>query len=327
MNKLNLGLIGCGRAAELIYLPALKKFPGVQVAAVIDPVDERRELLSSKFNNCSGFNSVGKTFIDKIDAAIITAPPDNHVSLASVLLDSDKFVLVEKPLALSTNGIEELIGKERNSKAKLMMGFNHRYWLPAVKLRENLAGRTKIISVQIIFTGDYSRWNPVSFISDPLNDLGPHVFDLIRFIFQKEIISVKADSAGKKSFDVKVRLNKDLFIDCHIAHSDSTRKSFKIMTSEGSYFLELGSERLSPDHGIKRKFLDINDKIKRKIFGKTSPVKKSFEMQLEDFFNLIKSGKTGCAGIEDGISAILAVNAVYASINNNGKEIFLNEIK
>lgn len=326
-HKLKLGLIGCGRAAELIYLPALRKFSEVQVAAVADPIVKRRELLSAGFNGCHAYGSLKEIFINQIDAAIISTPPDTHISLASVLLRNDKYVLVEKPLALSMEGITELIEAEKNSKAKLMMGFNHRYWLPAQRLREKLSGNEKIISAQIFFTGDYSKWNPVSFIGDPLNDLGPHVFDLIRFIFKKEMVSVKTESAGEKSINIKVRINPNLFIDCHIAHSDKTRKSFKINTSKGNYFLEIGSERLTPDPGNKRKLLDFKDKIRRKMLRKTSPVKRSFEIQLENFFNLIKAYKVEYAGIEDGLKAILAANAVSASIKNNGKEICLDEIK
>ena len=40
---LKLGLIGCGRAAELIYVPALKKFPNVEVTAVVDLLSKREE--------------------------------------------------------------------------------------------------------------------------------------------------------------------------------------------------------------------------------------------------------------------------------------------
>jgi len=326
-SKINIGLIGCGRAAELIYSPALNKFPHIQVSGVVDPIAERRELISAKFKNCPGFSSAEAEFINQIDAAIITTPPDTHIPLASALLRNDKYVLVEKPLALTMEGIKELVEAESNSKAKLMMGLNHRYWLPAVRLRDKLSEQTKINFAQIVFTGDYDTWNPVSFISDPLNDLGPHVFDLIDFIFKKEIISVKAESADKKSIDVKVRIDSDLFIDCHIAHSSKTVKSIKIITSKENYFLELGSERLIPGPGGRRMFLDLKDKIDRKILGKSSPVKRTFELQLEKFFKLIESNKTECAGIKEGISSILAVNAVSASIKNNGKEICLNEIK
>jgi hypothetical protein len=52
-----------------------------------------------------------------------------------------------------------------------------------------------------------------------------------------------------------------------------------------------------------------------------------YDIQLEKFIEFIKTNKTSVPGIEDGISALLAVEAVKLSINKNSKEIFLNEIK
>jgi predicted dehydrogenase len=106
---LKIGLIGCGRAAELIYLPALKRFPDIEITAVIDPIKERRELFSEKFNKCFQHSSLDENFISRIDAAIISSSPDTHITLASTLLKNNKYVLVEKPLALSMNGIKDLI--------------------------------------------------------------------------------------------------------------------------------------------------------------------------------------------------------------------------
>lgn len=328
IKTLKLGIIGCGRAAELIYLPALINFNDVEVIGVVDPIEERRELLSKKLNKCTGYNRLTSTLIDEIDAAIIATPPETHVLLASTLLRNNKYVLVEKPLALTMDDCaRDLREIERLSKASLMMGFNHRYWQPVVKLREELANANKIVSAQINFTGDYSKWNPVSFRSDALNDLGPHVFDLIRFIFNKKIISISAVSSYRDSFKMKVRIEGDTIIDCYIAHSERTIKSIKVAGDWSKYYIDLGSERLKPDFGTIRKLIDIKDRIKRKILRRTSPIKRSYHLQLADFFDLVRTKNTSVPGLEDGISAIKAIETVQASINKNGKEVYIDETK
>ncbi len=324
-SKIKIGLIGCGRAAELIYLPALGKYPEVQVSAVVDPVKERRDLISGKLKNCSRYGDIEPDFINQIDAAVISTPPDSHVPLASALLKNNKFVLVEKPLALSMDGIKELCETESASKAFLIMGFNHRYWQPVVLLKEKILNGLNVHSAEIIFTGNYSSWDPVSFKSDPLNDLGPHVFDLVRFAFQKEIVSISARSFDANNLEVKIKMPGDLFVHCFIAHSNKTLKSIKIIFESGIYFITAGSERIHPEFGIKGKFIDLSDKFKRKLMRRSSPVKRSFEMQLENLFSCIKSGIHSTPDINDGISAIKAVKAARESITK-GKEIFLNEI-
>jgi predicted dehydrogenase len=320
-------LVGCGKAAELIYLPAIKKFPEIEVTGVVDPIKERRELISSSFNNCYQNGSIDSTFIEKIDAAIISTPPDSHVSASNVLLKNNKYVLVEKPLALSMERINDLIKIEEESKASLMMGFNHRYWLPLSNLQNKLSQNIKLKSAEIIFIGDYTSWNPVSFKSDSLNDLGPHVFDLIRFVFNKEIISISARFLGKNDIGLIIRIDDDVLINCRIAHSDKTIKSLDVITEGGNFFVRLGSIRINPEPGNLRKLLNLKDTILRKMLNQTSPIKNSYYIQLNNFINFIKSNKEAMPGIKDGIKALIAAEAAILSLNNSEKEIYLDEIK
>lgn len=329
-----IGLIGCGRAAELNYLSALKKNPDFKVVAVVDPIKERRELLSGKFNDCMRYSSIettatsdGPDFFDKIDAGIIASPPNTHIFLASELLKRDKFVLVEKPLAPSTEGIKELISVESSSKGSLMMGFNCRYWKPVMDLKDNLKKMQKIYLVEMIFTSNYSKWKPVSFTSDPLDDLGPHVFDLIRYIFDKNIVSVSANNSGLDEFKVKIKIPEENQILCRIAHCRESIRSIKLVSDSNKYFITLKSERITSGYKNASKLIDLADMIKRKMWRKASPIKNTYEVQLKRFFNYIRLNRSPYPNIKDGVKAILAVEAARESIRNNGREILLDEIK
>jgi len=329
-----IGLIGCGRAAEINYLSALKKFPDFKVVAVVDPIKERRELLSRKLNNCIRYSSIETTstsgglgFFDQIDVGIITSPPNTHILLASELLKWDKYVLVEKPLAPSTEGIKELISIESSSKASLMMGFNCRYWKPVIDLKGKLLKKQKIYLVEMIFTSNYSKWKPVSFTSDPLDDLGPHVFDLIRYIFNKDIVSISANNSGIDELKVKIKIPEENQILCRIAHCRESIRSIKVVSKAEKYLITLKSERISSGYKNVAKLIDLADRVKRKIQRKASPIKNTYEEQLKSFFNYIRLNRPPYPNIKDGVKAILAVEAARESIRNNGREISLNEIK
>ena len=326
LKPLKIGIIGCGRVVERIYLPAINNFHNIKVTAAIDPIEERRNLVSRKFVECITYKSLDENLIEQVDAAIITTPPDTHIGLASEFLKKNKYVLVEKPLALSMDGLKELREIESSSRAFLMMGFNHRYWMPVGKLKEKISGNNKIDFAEMVFTSDYSKWNPVSFISDPLDDLGPHVFDLIRFLFNKEIVSVSGNS-DEKMLQLKIKLDENFIIHCQLAHCDQTIRSIKVNGVAEKFFITFKSVRINPSAGIIRNFLDINDRIKIKLLQKTFPFNNSYEMQLKKFFDFIRLGEAANPGIEDGISAMLAVEAARHSLKNRGKEIFINEIK
>lgn len=326
MTLLNVGIIGCGRAAELIYLPVLNKFPDISLVAVVDPIEERRKLISEKFKSCVQYNSVDINMINSVDAAIISTPPDTHIALSSEFLKRNKYVLVEKPLALSTEGMKEFIELESSSKASLMIGFNHRCWQPIVDLKEKLSKSSGIDLAEIVFTSDYSKWDPVSFISDPLDDLGSHVFDLVRFSLDEEIISVSAKSLDMKNLELNIKVSESIIIQCNIGHTANTIRSLKIKNEDNYFYITLKSARTLPGMGNLRTLLDFKDRIIRKLLGTTSPIRKMYEIQLRNFFDFVRSGKQASPGIKDGVLAILAVQAARKSINNNGKEIFPDDI-
>lgn len=327
-SKTRIAIIGCGRAAELIYLPILSKMNNVQVTAAVDPVNSRRELFSSQFNKCVEYDTLTPEIYNEIDAGIITSPPEFHVGIASELLKNNKHVLVEKPLSVSIEGIEELIKTEKSSTAKLVMAFNHRKWYPVLKLKQHVTNNDESIkSIDAAFSSDYSKWNPVSFISDPLDDLGPHFFDLIRFIFEREIISVSAITLAKNDYKIKLLIENNIEITGRLAYLNETLKYISVVTGNKKYYLTIGSERMHPAKGVRRSLIDFYEQVQRKILGKSSSLKLSYEKQLNDFLININSKEKPKPDINDGIVSILVGMAARKSINNMGKEIFINEIE
>jgi predicted dehydrogenase len=333
-RDLKIAFIGCGRVAETYYLPALKKFSDVQVAVVVDPIPERREFFKGEFENCIQYPSLESKvstetpgLIDRIDAAIITTPPDTHVYLAGRLLARDKPVLVEKPLACTTDGIQDLISTESSSQGWLMMGFNYRYWQPAIDLKNMLSKNPEIASVEMKFTSNYKRWNPISFISDPLDDLGPHVFDLVRYVFGREIRSIRAVIMGNDKFRFEIGISDNICIHCLIGHCGDSTRSIKLTSNGKTYFIQHKSVRISTGLNRAGGIIDLYDRVKRKLLRQSSPIKNTFEKQLHHFFNGLRLNQSADPGIGDGLAAILAAEAARESINNRGKQVWLDEIK
>jgi predicted dehydrogenase len=326
-SKIKIGLIGCGRAAEIIYLPALKKLKDIEVNAVIDPDKKRRELIGNNFPSCGKHDALNENLINSLDAAIILTPPETHIYFASEILKKNKYVLVEKPLSDSLEGIPGLADIESSSEGSLMMGFNHRYWEPVISLKEKLSKNLKINFAEIIFSSSISKWSPVSTKGNLLDDLGPHVFDLARFILNKEIISVVANSFHPAKIEMTLKLPDEIMVHCSIAHSEKTLKNINITADEKKISISNSSVRLEPAPGKVRDIYDLTDKISRKISGKTSPIKNTYDIQLNNFFNFVRLNKKAVPGIEDGIKAVIAAEAVRASLNQNKMEVFLDEFK
>lgn len=326
-TPLNIGLIGCGRAAERFYLPALSRLKDeVRLVAVADPIRERRELFSASIPDCVTFNSAEELLQKaRIVAAIITTPPATHVSIAMLALRAGIHVLVEKPLAPFVAGVEELKNLVASSSVSLMIGFNQRYWEPIRQLRHIVHNQdcSDALSAQLIMTSNIQAWSSISGVSDPLDDLGSHQLDLLRYIFDREIVAISARWIDTHAIRMRVRLEDGVVAECIAAHSNVTQESITIQGERQHYRVRLGSERIQPATGLIRSVLDLSDTFSRRLRGRRSSLRSSLERQLVIFFNYIRTGATPHPGIADGIAVIRAVEAARQSAASDGMEVFI----
>lgn len=328
-HRLRIGLVGCGRAAEKLYIPALAALQAeAQVTAVADPLAERRELLASHFVGSVTFDSVEALLESAdLDAVIITTPPDTHVAVAALALQAGIPALVEKPLAPSLDGIDELEALAKSSPGWLMVGFNRRYWKPVRQLRQVMSVQPKprAVRAQMTMISNMQAWAPVSCAADPLDDLSSHQLDLAHYIFDRPIVAVCARRPDQTSVSIQLRLGDNAVVDCFAKHGTPSQEAI-LVEYEGRQFRidqDLGSERLYPANGPVRKILDYIDSIKRRCTGESSSLRKSYEQQLRSFFDHIHTGTLPQSDLASGISIIRAVEAAKQSAALQGKEILI----
>lgn len=326
-TPLNLGVIGCGRVTERFYLPVLSRTTEARLIAVTDPSRERRELVSARVLGCQAFNSAEELFEKaKIEAVIINTPPATHVAMATLALRSDIPVFVEKPLAPSFAGIEELEALVASSRVSFMVGFNRRYWEPVCQLRQIICNQSRSItpSAQLVMITDMLSWSPISGVSDdPLGDLGSHQFDILRYIFDREILAISAQWTETHAIRMRVRLEGDLVADCLVAYGNIYQESIAIQCARQKYRIYIDSERIQPAAGPIRSVLDLADTARRHVLGQQSLLHRSYERQLLCFFNSVRTGAIPQPGIADGVAAIRVVKAARWSASNDGKEALI----
>jgi predicted dehydrogenase len=80
------------------------------------------------------------------DGVIVCTPPSTHVTLARRALDVGAHVFVEKPLAHSSDGVEDLLDSARRAGRVLAVGFNLRF-LPSLRRVKALLDSKRIGTV------------------------------------------------------------------------------------------------------------------------------------------------------------------------------------
>lgn len=322
--SIEIGLIGCGRAAERIYLPIFTRHENVKLIAVADPIKERRELISSRIPGCKPFPSAESLIKNtSVAAVIITTPPDTHVPLANVALKAGLPALVEKPLALSMRGVEALASLETSSRGFIMVGFNRRYWEPVHRLKQIISDRrhSDRVSIKMGMESDIESWSPICDSIDPLDDLASHQFDLLRYIFDFDILALNAQRIDIKSIKMQIRLENDVLANCHVAYANKSQEFIAVQSGHQRYHIRLGSERLQPAAGFIRYLYDLSEAVMRRLRGLQSSLVLSYDRQLMSFVNHILTETTPKPGIAEGIAAIRAVQAARKSMVRGGVEV------
>ena len=320
---LAIGLIGCGRAAERYYLPAFARVPDARLAAVADPLDERRNLVAARVAGCTAFASA-EELLEKagVAAVIVATPPATHLSTATLAVRAGIPVLVEKPLAPSMAGVPELAALVASSRGTVMMGFTRRYWTPVRELRRIMhthAGDG--VSAQLAITSDAGAWSAISGLGDPLEDLGPHQLDLLRWVFDRDIVAIRARWDQPDAISMQVRLAGGIVADCRAAFGTVSGESMLVRGSSLAYGMHADSERLRPAAGVVRSFLDLGDRIQRRLRGTPASAHRSFDAQLASFCRVVRDGVAADPDLDDGIAVVRAVEAARQSADRGGAEV------
>ena len=109
-DVLNVGIVGLGRSGWNIHAAGLAGLPELyRIAAVADPDPERRAEAEQKLG-CAAYEQPAELFADpEIDLVTVANPSHAHVATALAALAAGKHVVIEKPVASSTEEVDQLL--------------------------------------------------------------------------------------------------------------------------------------------------------------------------------------------------------------------------
>ena len=159
MSKLRVAVIGAGSFGRH-HVRVVKEIPDVELTAIVDP-------------NIEGAHKNLDDVIGRIDAAIVATPTVTHESIAARLLESGIDVLVEKPVAETSEGAERLARLAQKNGRILQAGHLERF-NPAVTALE------KALTIPLFFeVHRLSVFTPRSLDIDVVLDLMIHDLDIV----------------------------------------------------------------------------------------------------------------------------------------------------
>ena len=125
---IRVGVVGVGAIAQIAHIPVLSKIRGAQLVALCDNDRPKARSLADRFGVPDVFTDIEDLLeFDELDAVVISTP--NHLHEPHVLsaLQAGVHVLCERPLAMTSRGIERILTAAQRADRKVVAALNHRF--------------------------------------------------------------------------------------------------------------------------------------------------------------------------------------------------------
>ena len=123
-SKLRIGIVGAGSVVKNRHLPALKKIPDVEIAAVCNSTYESSEKFCVEYvPEATPYGNWAELVADpEVDIVWIATPPYLHATIAVSALEAGKHVFSQARMAMNLSEAEEMFGAaQRNPHLATMV--------------------------------------------------------------------------------------------------------------------------------------------------------------------------------------------------------------
>lgn len=334
---MKVGIIGCGKIAQVRHLPEYADNKDVEIGGLFDFNMERAGELAAQFGGKAYASSEEMLADPEIDAVSICVANVAHAELSIKALNAGKHVLCEKPMAITLRECYDMVDAAKKSGRILMIGQNQRFTKAhqyAKKLIEDGA-----IGTPILFRTTFGHGGPETWSVDggkntwffdkskssmgAMADLGIHKTDLIQYLLNDRIVETTAKVV---TLDKRYEDGTLIGVDDNAVCIYRTRKGvLGTMTASWTlYGEEDNSTRICGTEGIMKIYenpaysIEIVKRGGEKIFYELEAIQTNDNQTksgiIDKFVEAVLSGQEPEAS---GENVLNAMKAVFASVESS----------
>lgn len=346
MNKIKVGIIGCGQIAQKRHIPEYLTNEKVSLVACYD-IDKTRSSAVAKEFGGRAYSSVDELFASGIDAVSICSLNHTHADLSIKAMRQGLDVLCEKPMATTLDDARAMDAVAKETGKILMIGQNQRLNATHIKAKELITEGAigRVISFSLVF----GHGGPETWSIDPgvgtwffdkkkavigaMADLGIHKTDLLIYLLDDPIHAVTARLATLDKKDdtgdyIGVEDNAFCIYEMQSGAIGTMRASWTFYTGEDNSTIIYGSK------GVLRLYSDsAHSLILERRGGQTEyfaiDAMQTNEHQsrsgiIDEFISAIQTRHTSISSS----SVLVGMKAVFGAIRSSeeGRRIVLEEV-
>lgn len=231
-----IGIVGGGIRGSM-FAAAIRQHPAATLAGVCEPADDRREQLAADLA-IPAYPDLRSmiTAVPGLTALVIATPDFAHRDVALLGIEHGLDLMIEKPLATSSDDARAIVAAAETAGTMIMVGFENRWNPRFAEVRRQLAETGESMVNQVINLND-TRFVPTTMLgwagrSTPGWFLMPHTLDLACWL------------SGATPTEVYARGRRGLLDSLGVSTWDAITASFAM--SDGS-LLVLNSQWVLPE--------------------------------------------------------------------------------
>lgn len=251
MKKVRWGVIGAGGIANLRTIPGMMLCENAELEAVMDISMELAQKEREKWNCPKAYDTVESLLDDSdIDAVYIATPVFLHAAQAKAAADAGKHILIEKPIAATSEEAQEIVEYCKKKNVLIAVGFMMRFGTIAQKMKQIIADG-KIgnpVSGYSQFVCYYPeipncwRQKKSSGGGGAMMDMGVHGLDLIQYVVGMRATELCA-MHGTISFNYEVEDTSTVVLRMENGMQCVVQSNFNIPYEAGKSCIEIMGEK------------------------------------------------------------------------------------
>lgn len=254
MKRLRTAIIGLGRVGWQFHLQEAARHQGLEVAAVVDPLPERREEARAKFGARGYPDHRALLAAEALDLVVIASPTQFHAEQALAAFEAGCDVFCDKPLAPSLAEADRMIAAAQQHGRKLTVYQPHRGRVETVALqdilRRGLLGAPYLMKraeARYVRRNDWQAFRAHG--GGMLNNYGAHYIDQLLYVAGSPAKRIRCvlrtiASLGDAEDVVKALIETEsgvmLDVDINMAAAQEM-SPWQVLGARGSATLDLGA--------------------------------------------------------------------------------------
>ncbi|NMA95739.1 MAG: Gfo/Idh/MocA family oxidoreductase [Clostridiales bacterium] len=246
-KKVRWGVIGAGGIADRRTIPGMMKAGNAELIAVMEIDMKFAEDLKEKYSAKWAYDNVDDLLKNPdIDAVYIASPVEFHYDQAIKAARAKKHILLEKPMALTTELGKEIMAECESNGVKLAVGLMMRFGAYHQRMKEMIKDGAlgQIVSARAQLTCWYPdmpdnwRQDPARGGGGALMDMGIHCIDILEYIIGSNISKLVAFT-DTKTFKYKADDSSAVLFEMENGCTGFVDNNFNIPDAAAQSFLEV----------------------------------------------------------------------------------------